>query len=167
MAGKSTYLRTIGTNVVLALAGAPCFASSAELSPIRLISSMRNADALDENISSFYAELLRLKLILDETREHEHTFFLIDEILKGTNSMDRHKGSVAMVKQLLEAGGTGLISTHDLELAEKARQMDSVENYSFEVAIEDGNLDFDYKKHPGICRSLNASILMKQMGIKV
>lgn len=167
MAGKSTYLRTIGTNIVLSLAGAPCYASAAKLSSIRLISSMRNADALDEHISSFYAELLRLKIILDETRKSDNTFFLIDEILKGTNSTDRHKGSVALVKQLLAANGTGLISTHDLELAEKAREMEGIQNFSFEVEIEDGNLDFDYKKHEGICRSLNASILMKQMGIEV
>ena len=167
MAGKSTYLRSIGINIVLAQAGAPVMASAARISPTRLISSMRNADALDANISSFYAELLRLKLILDETRKRKDIFFLIDEILKGTNSMDRHKGSVALLGQLVKAGGSGLISTHDLDLAEKAREMKGVLNYSFEVDIRGGKLFFDYKKHPGICHSLNATLLMKQMGIEI
>jgi len=167
MAGKSTYLRSIGINIVLAQAGAPVMASAARLSPTRLISSMRNADALDANISSFYAELLRLKLILDESRRHDNVFFLIDEILKGTNSTDRHKGSVALLGQLVKAGGCGLISTHDLELAEKAGKMDGVRNFSFEVDIRGGRLSFDYKKHPGICHSLNATLLMKQMGIEI
>lgn len=167
MAGKSTYLRSIGINIVLGQAGAPVMASAARLTPTRLISSMRNADALDANISSFYAELLRLKLILDESRRHDNVFFLIDEILKGTNSRDRHKGSVALLRQLVKADGCGLISTHDLELAEKAGNMQGVHNFSFEVDIRDGQLFFDYKKHPGICHSLNATLLMKQMGIEI
>jgi len=167
MAGKSTYLRSIGINIVLGQAGAPVMASAARLTPTRLISSMRNADALDANISSFYAELLRLKLILDESRRHDNVFFLIDEILKGTNSRDRHKGSVALLRQLVKAYGCGLISTHDLDLAEKAGNMQGVHNFSFEVDIRDGQLFFDYKKHPGICHSLNATLLMKQMGIEI
>ena len=167
MAGKSTFLRTLGTNIVLAMAGAPVCAKVFISSPIHLYSSMRNTDSLELNESSFYAELKRLKLILEKVEHDPNSFFLIDEILKGTNSMDRHKGSVAMVHQLLKYNATGLISTHDLELAEEAEKIAHVKNYSFEVQITGEDLVFDYTLREGICRSFNASILMERMGIEM
>ena len=167
MAGKSTFLRTIGVNIVLAMAGAPVCARTFECSEINVSTSMRTSDSLELNESSFYAELKRLKMILEDVKIDHQSFFLIDEILKGTNSTDRHKGSVAMLHQLLQYNGTGLISTHDLELADKAENIAGVENYSFEVQIVDKQLDFDYTLRKGICRSFNASVLMQQMGIDV
>lgn len=165
MAGKSTFLRTVGINIVLAMAGAPVCAKRMTMPVIRLYSSMRNTDSLEQNESSFYAELKRLKMILDHVENDPNSFFLVDEILKGTNSADRHRGSLAMIYQLLKYKGTGLISTHDLELAEQVESVQNVRNYSFEVQIDGEELNFDYTLREGICRSFNASVLMQKMGI--
>jgi hypothetical protein len=164
MSGKSTFLRTVGVNLVMAQAGLPVCASTLTMSPTRVFTSMRTQDNLEEHISSFYAELSRIKLLLDSIGEAP-IFFLLDEILKGTNSEDRHKGSLALIDQLSEKNGTGLISTHDLTLSnlknEKAR------NYSFNSEIIKDEIIFDYKLTDGPCRSFNASKLMEQMGIIV
>jgi hypothetical protein len=164
MSGKSTFLRTVGVNLVMAQAGLPVCASTLTMSPTRVFTSMRTQDNLEEHISSFYAELSRIKLLLDSIGEVP-IFFLLDEILKGTNSEDRHKGSLALIDQLSEKNGTGLISTHDLTLSnlknEKAR------NYSFNSEIIKDEIIFDYKLTDGPCRSFNASKLMEQMGIIV
>ncbi len=172
MAGKSTFLRTVGLNVVLAQAGAPVCAITCSLSPMRVYTSMRTQDDLSESTSSFYAELKRLKVIIEAVKNADNqglpVFFLLDEILKGTNSVDRHTGSAALIRQLIRLRGGGIIATHDLELGRmEAESNGSVENLCMEVEIKDGQLFFDYKLKPGVSKSFNATLLMRQMGIEV
>lgn len=168
MAGKSTYLRSIGINIVLAMAGAPVCAREFILSPVQLISSMRIADNLEESTSTFYAELKKLKTIIDKVNAGENLFILLDEILRGTNSLDRHTGSVALIKQLIKHNAVGIIATHDVELAEmKKNYPDNILNYHFDAQVNNEELYFDYLLKPGICTSLNASILMKKIGIEL
>lgn len=168
MAGKSTYLRTVGINVVLAFAGAPVCAESFTTSQTGIFTSMRIADSLEDNTSSFYAELKRLKAVIETVEKGENIIFLLDEILRGTNSNDRHTGSKALIQQMIKANGAGILATHDLELGQLEKDFpDNIENWSFDVQVDGEELFFDYKIHPGICTSLNASILMKKMGIKV
>ena len=170
MAGKSTWLRTVGVNMVLALAGGPVCAERLELPQLQVWTSMRTQDALSESTSSFFAELKRLKLIIEavEQPDGQSVFFLLDEILKGTNSRDRHTGARALIRQLIRAEGAGIIATHDLELAEMEKEAGSeVENHAMEVQIVDGQLDFDYKLRRGVSQSFNATVLMAQMGIQI
>lgn len=175
MAGKSTFLRTIGLNLVLAQAGAPVCARSMRFPTLQVYTSMRTQDALHESTSSFYAELKRLKVIIeavdlanDADSGQLPVFFLLDEILKGTNSVDRHTGSAALIRQLIRQRGGGLIATHDLELGRlEAEAGGAIENLRIEVAIKDGQLDFDYKLKKGVSESFNATLLMKRMGIKI
>ena len=168
MAGKSTYLRSIGVNSVLAMAGAAVCANTFTLSPVQIISSMRIADNLEENTSTFYAELKKLKAIIDKVNAGEKIFILLDEILRGTNSLDRHTGSVALVKQLIKHKAACIIATHDVELAKlKESYPANILNYHFDVQVENEELYFDYKLKKGICTSLNASILMKKIGIEL
>ncbi len=166
MAGKSTYLRSIGVNVILAMAGAPVCATRFTLSPVKLLSSMRVADNLEESTSTFYAELKKLKSIIEKTNGGEKVFVLLDEILRGTNSYDRHKGSVALVKQFLKEDAVAILATHDVELAAVKEEFpDKIENFHFDVDIKEEELFFDYKLKEGICKSMNASLLMKKIGI--
>ncbi|MBS1495576.1 MAG: hypothetical protein JSU03_10690 [Bacteroidetes bacterium] len=168
MAGKSTYLRSVGINVILAMAGAPVCADVFNLSPVQLISSMRIADNLEESTSTFYAELKKLKTVIDKVNNHEHVFILLDEILRGTNSLDRHTGSAALIKQLIQQKAAAVLATHDVQLA--ALQNDypeNIVNYHFDVQVNNEELYFDYKLKPGVCTSLNASILMKKIGIEL
>jgi Flp pilus assembly protein TadB len=168
MSGKSTFLRTCGVNHVLALAGAPVCASSFTLSHARLHTSMRISDSLEENISSFYAELRRLRAIISEAESDSNAFLLLDEILRGTNSDDRYAGSVALIKQLTGYGTVAMIATHDLRLAGMEKELPGkIENYHFDVKVSGEELFFDYRLTPGVCSSFNASLLMKKMGIKV
>ncbi len=167
MAGKSTFLRTVGLNIVLGQAGAPVCATAAAFPLTHLITSMRTFDSVNQSASSFYAELYQLQRVLRQVQGDPHTLFLVDEVLKGTNSADRHKGAVALLNQLVKANATGLITTHDLELAEHFSAHPTVHNQSFEVEIEGEELEFDYKMQPGICHSFNATVLMKKMGIDV
>lgn len=168
MSGKSTFLRTCGINTALALGGAPVCASSFTVSNVKIHSSMRISDSLEENISSFYAELRRLNSIIKEAETNPKVFLLLDEILRGTNSNDRFTGSVALIKQLTGYGTVAMVATHDLKLAELSEEMPGkIDNYHFDVKISGEELFFDYKLTPGICTSMNASILMKKMGIKV
>ncbi len=175
MGGKTTFLRTLGLNVVLAMAGLPVCARRFHLPPLWVYTSMRTQDSLHESTSSFFAELKRLKTIIEAVETHKEThppqpkvLFLLDEILKGTNSADRHKGSKALLLQLIQSKGSGLVATHDLELGQlEAQYPEAIENWCFEVDIEEGRLSFDYKLKRGISKSFNATILMKEMGIKV
>jgi DNA mismatch repair ATPase MutS len=168
MAGKSTYLRSIGINTVLAMAGANVCATTFTLSPVQIISSMRIADNLEESTSTFYAELKKLKAIIDKVNAGEKIFILLDEILRGTNSLDRHTGSVALVKQLIKHKAACIIATHDVELAKlKESYPANILNYHFDVQVANEELFFDYKLKEGICTSLNASILMKKIGIEL
>jgi len=165
MAGKSTFLRALGINAVLALMGAPVCARHMKMSDLQLISSMRVADNLSENTSTFYAELKKLEYIIAAVNRNEKVFILLDEVLRGTNSDDRHKGSQALVRQLLKSGAVGIMATHDTDLAHTEAANPSVTNYYFEGKIVQDELYFDYKIKKGVCESLNASILMKKIGI--
>lgn len=169
MSGKSTFLRTIGLNLVLAQMGAVVSAQRFTCSPARVFSSMRTQDSLEESTSSFYAELKRLRRLLELADEHAEApvFYLLDEILKGTNSADRHRGAEALIRQLHTKKASGMVSTHDLELGEWGATENYVHNFHFRSDVEDGKLDFDYRLHEGICRSFNASELMRMMGIDI
>jgi len=168
MSGKSTFLRTCGVNAVLAFAGAPVCASAFTVSLVRLHSSMLISDSLEENISSFYAELRRLRAIISGAESDPKAFLLLDEILRGTNSDDRYTGSVALIKQLTGYGAVAMVATHDLRLAGLEQELpQSIENYHFDVKVNDEELFFDYRLTPGICSSFNASLLMKKMGLRV
>ena len=168
MAGKSTFLRTLGINMVLAYTGAPVCAKEMELSMLGIFTCMRTEDALDESTSSFYAELKRIRQLLDQTEAGGiPTFYLLDEILKGTNSADRHLGAKSLSYQLNTSNAMGLISTHDLELTALEGQITGLTNYSFHCDIVNDKLHFDYKLRHGTCNSFNASKLMELMGIKI
>ena len=168
MAGKSTYLRSIGINTVLAMAGASVCAKYFCLSPVQIISSMRIADNLEESTSTFYAELKKLKTIIDKVNNNEKVFILLDEILRGTNSVDRHTGSAALIKQMIKHKAACIIATHDLDLAKmKEEYPGNILNYHFDVQVSNDELYFDYRLKEGICTSLNASILMKKIGIEL
>jgi DNA mismatch repair ATPase MutS len=166
MAGKSTFLRSLGVNIILAQMGAPVCAESLVLSPVQLISSMRIADNLAENTSTFYAELKKLKTIIEAVNRKEPLFILLDEILRGTNSLDRHTGSKALLRQLIKEKAVAVIATHDVELALLQESFpQSIQNYHFDVQVEGEELYFDYKLKEGVCTNLNASILMKKIGL--
>ncbi|GAB3328794.1 MutS family DNA mismatch repair protein [Larkinella ripae] len=169
MSGKSTFLRTVGTNVVLALAGSVVAAERLVCSPVQVFTSMRTQDSLEENTSSFYAELKRLKTLIDRTRQSSNwpVLYFLDEILKGTNSADRHRGARALILQLHETTASGFVSTHDVELGELAATHPFVHNYSFNSDVVDGKLHFDYQLRNGVCRSFNASQLMQSIGIQI
>ena len=168
MAGKSTFLRSIGINIVLAMMGSSVFARSLALSPMKVLSSMRVSDNLEESTSTFYAELKKLKEVINSVYNNEKVFLLLDEILRGTNSADRHAGSKALIKQLIHHKAVGLIATHDLELAKLADEFpDKIHNYHFDVQVANDELYFDYKLKRGICQSMNASLLMKKIGIEL
>lgn len=168
MAGKSTYLRSIGVNTVLAMAGAPVCARYFCLSPVQVISSMRIEDNLEESTSTFYAELKKLKTIIDKVNSNEKVFILLDEILRGTNSLDRHTGSKALIRQLIRHKAACIIATHDIELAKMHQDYpENLINFHFDVQVNKDELYFDYLLKEGICNSLNASILMKKIGIEL
>jgi ABC-type multidrug transport system fused ATPase/permease subunit len=168
MSGKSTFLRTCAVNGILAMAGAPVCADKLTISYVKVISSMRISDSLEDNTSSFYAELKKLAQIIKEIENHENVFILLDEILRGTNSNDRHTGSIAIIKQLIKNKASALLATHDLGLSYLSEEMPNhIDIYNFDVKIQGEELFFDYKINSGICKSLNASILMKKMGIEI
>ena len=168
MAGKSTFLRSVGVNAVLALAGGPACARKLRVSGLELYTSMRTQDSLGASASLFYAELRRLKGTIDAVASGRPVFFLLDEILKGTNSQDRHLGSDALMRQLQKHGGSGLIATHDLELGRLEHELRGhVRNFCFESEAQDGRLYFDYRLREGLCTSMNAVRLMQSMGIEV
>ncbi len=168
MAGKSTFLRSVGVNIVLAMMGSPVCAESFTVSNMKVISSMRVNDNLEENTSTFYAELKKLKEVIEAVYSNEEVFLLLDEILRGTNSADRHTGSKALIKQLIRHNAAGLIATHDLELAKLADEFpEKLHNYHFDVQVAGDELYFDYKLKKGICTSMNASLLMKKIGIEL
>ena len=168
MAGKSTFLRTIGVNVVLALSGAPVCAKSMLTSNVEVNTSMRIKDSIEENESSFYAELKRIQQVIEKVNKQENTLLLLDEILRGTNSKDKHTGSKALIKQLVKYNAVGLVATHDLELSILENELPGqVENRFFDIKIDGEELYFDYKVQNGFCKTFNAPILMKKMGIEM
>lgn len=166
MAGKSTFLRTIGVNLIMAMIGLPVCASKFRFTPIRLFTSLRTNDSLQENESFFYAELKRLQLLMRQYEAGEQVFFLLDEILKGTNSKDQHNGSEALIKKIIRLKGVGIIATHDVELSKLINDLpDHIRNLCFEINIAGDKLSFDYTLKNGVCATMNASFLMKQMSI--
>lgn len=168
MSGKSTFLRTIGVNIVLSMAGSCVCAEKLALSHVKVVSSMRISDSLKENTSTFHAELKKIGNIVRLVENKEKVFLLLDEILKGTNTNDKYLGSVALIKQFIKNNAVGIMATHDIPLAKLHDDMpDNIENYHFDVQVNNNELFFDYKLYRGICKSLNASILMKKIGIKI
>jgi len=168
MSGKSTFLRTVGTNYILAMIGAPVFASKFKFFPIRLHSSIRTSDSLSRKESFFYAELKRLKGIISELESGQRTFILLDEILKGTNSKDKQAGSIALLEQLIKYESVGLIATHDLILGDLIKSYPkNISNLCFEIQIVNDEMSIDYKLQEGVCQNLNATFLMKKMGILI
>ncbi|MGS2739190.1 MutS-related protein [Sinomicrobium sp. M5D2P17] len=164
MAGKSTFLRTVSLQIVMANAGLPVCADACEYTPVKLITSMRTVDSLADEASYFYAELSRLKFIVDAIKKEDY-FIVLDEILKGTNSTDKAIGSRKFVEKLVASHATGIIATHDLSLCEVADNIPQVKNYYFDAEIVSDELYFDYKFKEGICRNMNASFLLRKMEI--
>ena len=165
MSGKSTFLRTLGVNMVLAGAGAPVCASAASIHPLPVIVSMRLSDSLSDSESYFFAEVKRLKqlmLALDEQK----CFVLLDEILRGTNSDDKRSGTIGVLKKILAKRGVGIVATHDLEVCNTTSEYpEQLSNKCFEVEIVNDELVFDYKLREGICKNKSATFLMKKMGV--
>lgn len=166
MAGKSTYLRTIGVNYLLACVGTPVCCEKLKLHPNQLITSLRTSDSLSDNESYFFAELKRLKRIIDLLNQGQQLFIILDEILKGTNSMDKQKGSFDLIRQFMQLKANGIIATHDLLLGSLIKQFpEEIRNYCFEADIKDNELTFSYKLREGVAQNMNACFLMKKMGI--
>jgi DNA mismatch repair ATPase MutS len=165
MSGKSTFLRTLGVNVLLAQCGAPVCAEHFECTPMKILSSIRINDSLHENTSYFMAELKRLKRVITELETGAPALVLIDEVLRGTNSDDKTHGSEALIIRLLKYNCLALFATHDLSLSALEERYEGVSNYCFESTITDGELSFDYKLRRGIATNKNASFLMQKMGI--
>ncbi|MHC8950541.1 MutS-related protein [Sphingobacterium hungaricum] len=167
MAGKSTFLRTVGINAVLAYAGAVVCAKQFSTPIYSLISYMRIKDSLNESTSTFKAELDRMKYILQTVEADKTSFFIIDEMLRGTNSVDKYLGSKAIIKKLLSLEGKGMVATHDLQLASLADEYDQIHNFHFDIQVKEGEMIFDYKLKEGACTIFNASMLLKGIGIDV
>ena len=165
MAGKSTFLRTVGVNLILASNGCKVCAESFNFSPIRIYTNMRTSDNLMNDESYFYAELLRLQSMLTLLRNGENLFVIIDEMLKGTNSVDKLNGSKELIHQLISLNAHGIVATHDLGLTELAQTIPAIKNQCFEVQLNNDELNFDYKLTNGVTRTMNATFLMKKMGI--
>ena len=166
MSGKSTFLRSIGINVLLAQCGAPVCAQSFQLMPVRMLTCIRITDSLHEHTSYFMAELKKLQQIIHALREDIFSLVLIDEILRGTNSDDKHHGSQKYIEQLISFPCLSLFATHDVQLGQLEQTYPGlVGNYCFESTIQDNEIYFDYKLHKGVSKNRNASFLMKKMEI--
>ena len=166
MAGKSTFLRTLGINTVLALCGAPCCAKEMTLSRMMVFSYMRIRDSLNESTSTFKAELDRLQALLKILEGSEKIFFLIDEMLRGTNSQDKYLGSKAVIEKLISQNGVGIVATHDLQIADLEKKYPNyIRNFYFDIQVEGEEMNFDYKLKAGECKTFNASLLLKRIGI--
>jgi hypothetical protein len=168
MSGKSTMLRTVGVNAVLALAGAPVRAARLRLSPLVVGATLRIQDSLQEGRSRFYAELLRVRQVVDLSRGNTPLLFLLDEIFHGTNSHDRRQGAEAVVRGLVETGAVGLVTTHDLSLTHIVEVLaPRAANVHFADHFENGSMVFDYTMRPGVVRNSNAIALMRAVGLEV
>lgn len=165
MSGKSTFLRTVGLNLVLSYIGAPTCSKKFSCGIFNIYTCMRTKDNLEESISSFYAEILRIKLLIEAAKNGEKVFFLLDEIFKGTNSKDRHEGAKVLINQLVNNKSMGLVSTHDLELCDLEITRPWLKNYNFQEYYENNNIKFDYKLREGRSETQNAVHLMKLAGI--
>ena len=165
MSGKSTFLRTVGINMVLAGIGAPVYATEANVHPLPVLVSMRLSDSLTDSESYFYAEVKRLKWIMDQL-DKEACFVLLDEILRGTNSDDKQDGTIAVIRKMAAQKAIGGIATHDLEVCKTQEEFpETLMNKRFEVSIINDELVFDYKLQDGVCQNKSASFIMKKMGV--
>lgn len=165
MSGKSTFLRSLGINMVLAGTGAPVCASEANVHPLKVLVSMRLSDSLSDSTSYFFAEIKRLKQIMDSL-QNERSFVLLDEILRGTNSDDKRNGTIEVIKKMIDKKAIGAIATHDTEVCLLTNEFPKqLINKSFEVAIVDNELFFDYKLRDGICQNKSATFIMKKWGV--
>ena len=167
MSGKSTFLRTIGFSMFMSYLGLGVKAKEFSTPIVNIYTCMRTADNLNESVSSFYAEILRVKNIVDASKRGERIIFLLDEIFKGTNSVDRHEGAEVLINQLLKGESMGLVSTHDFELCDMEKKDSSIINYNFREYYENDKLKFDYKLRRGISTTRNARYLMKMAGIEI
>ena len=169
MAGKSTFLRTVGINLVLAYSGAPANARSLNTGLYRIFTSINVNDSLGDGLSHFYAEVKRLRELLDELNEDEDQplFFFVDEIYKGTNNKERYAGSAAFLREVAGKNGIGMVSTHDLELADLESEIEALSNWHFVESIEGGKMSFEYKLKSGPCPSTNALEIMRIEGLPV
>jgi DNA mismatch repair ATPase MutS len=168
MSGKSTFLRTVGTNTVMALAGAPVRARSLTIAPLQIAASIRIQDSLQAGASKFYAEITRLRQIVELTKEELPVLFLLDEILHGTNSHDRKIGAEGVVRGLVARKAIGFVTTHDLALTQIVDELGSrAANVHFEDHLQDGKMTFDYKLRPGVLQKSNALELMRSVGLEV
>lgn len=166
MAGKSTFLRTAGINMVLAFAGSPVCAAAMSVAIFKLLSYMRIKDSLNDHTSTFKAELNRLKMILDAIQADRNSFVLIDEMLRGTNSKDKYLGSKVFIEKMITQRTPALFATHDLQLSEMETDYPvQIRNYHFDIQISDGEMNFDYKLKHGPCKTFNAALLLKQIGL--
>lgn len=166
MSGKSTFLRSVGSNLLLAMCGAPVCAQHFEFTPMHIMTSMRIKDSIASHTSYFQAELLRLQHIITQLKQGRKVFVLLDEILKGTNSEDKLTGSRSLIEHFISYPCLGMVATHDLELGHlEEAYPDRIRNYCFESTIQDDHLYFDYRMREGIARNKNATFLMKQMQI--
>lgn len=166
MSGKSTFLRTLGLNLLLAYIGGKSYCDSLTCGIFNIYTCMRTKDNLEESISSFYAEILRIKIVIEAAKRGEKVLFLLDEIFKGTNSKDRHEGAKVLIEQLVESGGIGLVSTHDLELCDLEKIKPWIINYNFQEYYKENKINFDYKLRHGKSKTQNAVHLMKLAGIE-
>lgn len=167
MSGKSTFLRTIGINMVLSYLGSPVYAKKFNTPILHIYTCMRIGDNLEENVSSFYAEILRVKILMNAVKNNEKVFFLLDELFKGTNSMDRHTGAEILLNQLSKKPCLGLLSTHDLELCDLEETNSRVSNYHFKEHYDNNEIKFDYKLRRGKSTTRNAVYLMRMAGIDI
>jgi len=166
MSGKSTFLRTIGINLIHAYIGAPVYANEFSCQCMKLCTCMRVADDLQKNISSFYCEIIRIKMIIDQVKEGQKVFFLLDEIFKGTNSADRHTAAKTIIHNLNKNGASGMVSTHDLELDVLEKESNGeILNYHFEESYNEARINFDYKLKKGVSTTRNAIFLIRAAGI--
>jgi hypothetical protein len=166
MAGKSTFLRTVGINMVLAFAGAPVCAKSMKTSVFEILTYMRIKDSLNDQTSTFKAELNRLKMILEGVKTLDHPLVLIDEMLRGTNSKDKYLGSKVFIQQMMKEKTPTLFATHDLQLSEMTGQYpEELRNYHFDIQLSEGEMNFDYQLKHGACKTFNAALLLKEIGL--
>lgn len=167
MAGKSTFLRTVGINLILSYAGAPVCAGSLTTKLYRVFTSINVTDSLEDGYSHFYAEVKRLRYLLDELIEENKfpLFFFVDEIYKGTNNRERYIGSAAFLKSVAKENGIGLVSSHDLELADLDNEIHQLRNLHFVESIKDNKMHFEYTLNEGPCPSTNAVQIMKLEGL--
>lgn len=165
MAGKSTFLRSIAVNLILAKAGFPVMAEKFIFPNLNLYSSMRTSDDLTDESSYFHAELIRLRFIVDAIEQGENVFIILDEILKGTNSKDKEEGSAKFLSKLIQLNARGIIATHDLKLTELAEKNEALKNIYFDTTISGDDISFDYTIRDGVAKNMNASFLLRKMGL--